>query len=192
MILILDILKRFVLFIKFHLTRISKWIAILFKKNRKLKKVSFDYYKSWHSDSSYLIVDFKFKNAIYFKVGETKSFNFSIPLILNLQSLQTNNIKVEVYGFLQKKVFVIELNKEIQLNTKSFKTKFENLSPVAIPEQKTKLKIPNFWFALSKPKIKIQSVSVNTNNIKIKIQSVSVNTNNIKIKSNKFKIQEYI
>jgi hypothetical protein len=85
---------------------------------------------------------------------------------------------VEVFGFLQKQIFVIELNKEIQLNTKSFKTKFENLSPIAIPEQKTKVKIPNFWFALNKPKIKIQSVSVNASNITIK--------------SNKFKIQEYI
>jgi hypothetical protein len=178
MILIFDLLKQLVLFIKFHFTRISKWVAILFKKNKKLKKISFDYYKNWHSDSSYLIVDFKFKNAIYFRVGETKSFDFSIPLILNLQSLETNNIMVEVFGFLQKQIFVIELNKEIQLNTKSFKTKFENLSPVAIPEQKTKVKIPNFWFALNKPKIKIQSVSVNASNITIK--------------SNKFKIQEYI
>ena len=178
MILIFDLLKQLVLFIKFHLTRISKWVAILFKKNKKLKKISFDYYKNWHSDSSYLIVDFKFKNAIYFKVGNFKSFDFSIPLILNLRNLQNNNIEIEVYGFLQKQVFVIELNKEIQLDTKSFKTKFENLSPIAITEQKTKVKIQNFWFALIKPKIQIQSVSVNASNITIK--------------SNKFKIQEYI
>jgi len=178
MILIFDTLKKLVLFIIFHFTRISKWVAILFKKNRKLKKLSFDYYKNWHSDNSYLIVDFKFKNAIYFKVGETKSFDFSIPLILNLQNLQTNNIKIEVYGFLQKQVFVIELNKEIQVDTKSFRTKFENLNQVGIPRQKTKVKIANFWFAEGKPKVKIQSVSVDISNTTIKY--------------NKFKIQEYI
>jgi len=178
MILIFETLKKLILFIKFHLTRISKWVAILFKKNRKLKKISFDYYKNWHSDSSYLIVEFKFENAVYFRVGETKSFDFSIPLILNLQNQQRNNIEIEVYGFLQKKVFVIKMNKEIILNTKSFQTKFENLSPVAILEQKTKIKISNIWFNDRKPKVKIQSISVNANNITIK--------------SSKFKIQEYI
>lgn len=178
MILIFDLLKQLVLFIKFHFTRISKWVAILFKKNRKLKKISFDYYKNWHSDNSYVIVDLKFKNAIYFKVGEIKSFDFSIPLIFNLQGIQTNNIKVEVFGFLQKQVFVIELNKEIHLNTKSFRTKFENLNLIEIPRHKAKLKNANFSFAFGKPKVRNHNVSINSNNITIK--------------SNKFKIQEYI
>jgi len=178
MILFFNTLKQLVIFLIFHFTKSSKWFDILFKKNRKLKNLSFDYYKNWHSDNSYLIVDFKFKNAIYFKVGETKSFDFTIPLILNLQNLKTNNIKVEVYGFLQKQVFIVELNKEIELDTKSFRTKLEKLSLIGIPRQKTKIKITNFLFAFVKPNILIQSVSVNSNNITIK--------------SNKFKIQEYI
>ena len=178
MILIFDLIKQLLIFTKFNLTKISKWFGILFKKNRKLKNISLDYYKNWHLDNSYLIVDLKFKNAIYFKVGKIKSFDFSIPLILNLQNLQTKSIKVEVFGFLQKQVYEIELNKEIKLETKSFKTKFENLSLIEIPRNKAKLKIANFWLSLGKTKVRIQSVSVNTNNITIK--------------SNKFKIQEYI
>lgn len=178
MIKIFDIIKQFVELLNFHLILTRKWLAILLKKNRKLKNLSFDYYKNWHSDKCYLIIDFKFKNAIYFKVGETKSFDFSIPLILNLQNLKTNKIMVEVYGFLQKQIFIIELNKEIDFDTKSFKTKLENLSLIGIPRQKTNLKISKFLITFDKPKVMIQSISANSNNISMK--------------SNKFKIQEYI
>lgn len=173
-----DLLKQLISFLKFHFVRIGKWFIILFKKNRRLKKLSFDYYKNWHSDISYLVVDFKFRNAIYFKVGDTRSFDFTKPLILNLQKLKTDNIKVEVFGFLQKQVFIIELNKELQLNSKPFRTAIENISPVEITRQKTKVKIPNLWFAEGKPKITIQSVSFKSKHIAIKY--------------NEFKIQEFL
>lgn len=178
MIIIFDILKQLIAFLKFHFVRIGKWFAILFKRNRKLKKISFDYYKNWHSDNSYLVVDFKFRNAIYFKVGNTKCFDFTKLLILNLQKLNADSIKIEVFGFFQKEAFDIDLNKEIQLNLKPFRTVIENISPVEITRQKTKTKRPNLWFAISKPKVAIQSVSVNSNQISIK--------------SNNFNIQEFI
>jgi hypothetical protein len=123
-------------------------------------------------------VDFKFRNAIYFKIGDTKSFDFTKPLILNLQTLNTDNIKVEVFGFLQKQVFIIELNKEIQLNSKPFRAVIENISPIEITRQKTRTKIPKLWFAFGKPKLTIQNIAVNSNQIEIN--------------HNKFNIQEFI
>lgn len=180
MTIIFDILKQLILFLKFHSIRIGKWFSILFKRNRKLKKLSFDYYKNWHSDNSFLVVDIKFANGIYFKVGDFKSFDFTKLLILNFQNLNTGNIKVEVFGFMQKQVFIIELNKEIQLNTKSFKTVIENISPVEITKQKTrtKTKTPNFWFVEDKPKV--------TN------QNIAVNSSQITINHKKFNTQDYI
>jgi hypothetical protein len=171
-------LQLLIFFLKFHYKRIRKWVAILFKKNRQLERVSFDYYKNWHSECSFLVVDFKFRNAIYFKVGGAKSFDFSIPLILNLQNINTNKIKIEVYGFLQKEILFIELNKEIRLNTNSFKTTIENLRLVELTRQKIKRTKDNIWFANEKPKVDVQCFSVNLNNIKINFS--------------KFKIQEYI
>ena len=178
MILLFNILKQLIAFLKFHSVRIGKWFAILFKRNRQLEKLSFDYYKNWHSDNSYLLVDFKFKNAIYFKVGDFKSFDFTKPLILNLQNSNTDKIKVEVFGFLQKQILVIELNKEIQLNTKPFKTVIENISPIEITRQKTRIKIPNLWFAKGKPKVTVPNIQVHSNQI-------TINTN-------KFNSQEYL
>lgn len=166
------------MFLKFHFIRIGKLLAILFKKNKRLQKLSFDYYKNWHSDDSYLVVDIKFKNAIYFNVDDTKSFDFAIPLILNLQTLKADNIKVEVFGYFQKQVFTIELKKEFKLNSKPFRTAIENIGPVEITQQKTKIKIPNLRFAEGKPKVAIQSFTVKSKHIAIK--------------SNEFKIQEFL
>lgn len=174
----LDLLKQLISFLQFHFIRIRKWFAILFKKNRRLKKLSFEYFKNWHSDISYLVVDFMFINAIYFKIGDTRSFDFTKPLILNVKKLKTDNIKIEVFGFFQKKVFIIELNKEFQLNSKPFRTAIENISLVEITRQKTRVKIPNLWFVFVNPKITFQSVSFNSKHIAIK--------------SNEFKIQEFL
>lgn len=173
-----DKLFQLIGFFKFHFVRIWKSLVVLFKRNRRLEKLSFNYYKNWQADNSYLIVDLEFKNAVYFKIGDFKSFDLTKPLILNLQNVTSNKITIEVFGFLQKQVFIIELNKEIQLISKSFKTTIENISSVSINQQKTKVKITNFLFAKDKPKI---------NN-----QNVFINPNSIKIKSNKFKIQEYL
>lgn len=109
----------------------------------------------------------KFKNAIYYKVNGFKSFDFSKQLILDLQEIKTDNIKVEVLGFLQKQVFIIDPNKEFQLNSHPFRTKIENISPVEITRQKIRTKIPNLWLAIDKPKITIPSITVQSNQIAI-------------------------
>ena len=158
-------------FLKFHFVKIVKLLAILFKKNRRLKKISFDYYKNWHSNNSYLVVDIMFRNAIYFKVGKSKCFDFKKPLILNLQTLNTDNIKIEVFGFFQKQVLTIKPNKEFQLNSKPFRTVIKNISPFEISRQKTRTKISNLWFAKVKPKVNIQGVS-------IKKTQIAINNNN--------------
>lgn len=178
MIILFNIPKQLIAFLKFHSVRIRKWFAILFKRNRRLEKLSFDYYKNWHSDNSFLAVEIKFKNAIYFKVNGFKSFNFNKQLILDLQELKTDVIKVEVFGFLQKQIYIIELNKGFQLNSKSFRTAIENISPVEITQHKTILKTPNLWLAEGKPKITIPNVFINSNKITIKY--------------NKFNTKDYI
>jgi len=113
-------------------------------------------------------VDFKFRNAIFFKVGNTKSFDFTKLLILNLQKLNADSIKIEVFGFFQKDTFIIDLNKEIQLNSKPFRTVIENISPVEITGQKIRTKKTKLWMTRDKIKVANKSVSINTPQIAIK------------------------
>lgn len=185
MTIIFDILKQLISFLKFHFVRIGKWFAILFKRNRQLKKISFDYYKNWHSDNSYLAVEMKFKNAIYFKVNGFKSFDFNKQLIFDLKEIKTNNIKIEVFGFLQKQVSVIEIKKDFQLNSKPFRTSIKNISYVQLLRQKPQIKGLSFRINSNNPYINIQEPRLIT-------QEIAINSKPIRVKFNQFKIQEYL
>lgn len=169
---------QLVFFLKFQLIRIVKWFAILSRRDRKLNKISFDYFKNWHSEKSFLIVELKFENAIYFKVGNLRKFEFSKPLVLNLELVATKTINVEVIGFFQKQVFIIDLKKEIQTNTESFKTTIQNFRTFELPDHKIEL-------SLNQPK-------VNVFKPKISIQEFIIKSSPITINFTKFKSQDFL
>jgi hypothetical protein len=158
---------QLVFFLKFQLIRIVKWFAILLRRDRKLEKISFDYYKNWHSEKSFLVVELKFKNAIYIKVGDLRKFEFSKPLVLNLELVATKTINVEVFGFFQKQVFIIDLKKEIQTNTESFKTTIQNFRTFELEDYKTELSLIKPKLDVFKPKIFIRDVNIKSSPITI-------------------------
>lgn len=164
-------------FLKFHFLKTRKLLFLFLKKNKRLQKITFFYYKNWQGDNSYLFVNFKFENAIYYRFGEYKSFDFDKPFILNLQKIKTDKIILEVFGFRQKQIFEIEIKKEIQLDSKMFETKISNLNLIT-REQRTNLKLADVSFFFSKPHVNIQNKSFKLNPIKLEF--------------NKFIIKEYI
>lgn len=173
-----DRLKRTGPFFKFYFIRTGRWLSILFKRRKKLEKVSFDYYKNWRFDNAYLVIEFKFKNAVWFKIGKFKSFDFSKPIILNLGNITTDTIHFEVFGFFQKQVYVINLNKEAQINTQSFKTKIDNINIVELVQQKTRTRISKIGLHIADPTFVFEKIAVKPQNIQINYKP--------------FKIQDYI
>lgn len=171
-------LNQVIFFLKFQSIIIAKWLTILLKRNKKLKKIGFDYYKNWHSEKSFLIVELKFENAIYFKVGNLRKYEFSKPLVLNLELVATNTINVEVFGFFQKQVLVIDLKKEIQTNTESFKTTIQNFRTFELGDHKTEL-------GLIKPRLSALKPEIFNRNVNINISSITVNFT-------KFKSQNFL
>jgi hypothetical protein len=173
-----DKLKQIGLFVNSQFLKIGNLLTILFKRRRKLEKISFDYYMNWHFDNAYLVVDFKFKNAVGYKVGEFKSFDFSKPIILNLENIQSVTINFEVFGFFQKQVYVINLNRDTRINTQPFKTKIDNINMVKLVQQKTRIRIPKIGLHIADPTFVFEKIAVKTQNIQINYQT--------------FKTQDYI
>ena len=173
-----DKLRKIGLFIRLQLLKIGRLLTILFKRRKKLEKISFDYYKNWHFDNAYLVVDFKFKNAVWFRIGKFKSFDFSKPIILNLENIQSDTINFEVFGFFQKQVYEIDLNRENQINTQPFKTKIDNINTVELAQQKTRTRIPKIGLHIANPTFVFEKIAVKPQNIQINYQT--------------FKSQDYI
>ena len=153
--------------LKFYLTKIGRWIAILFNRRKKIENISFNYYRNWHFDQAYLVVDFKFKNAIWFRIGNIKGYDFTRPLILNLQSIKANSINLEVFGFLQKQVCEINLNKEAKINSASFKTRITNINTINLLKQNAIIQIPQTGLLMKKPILSFEKISIINKNIKV-------------------------
>ena len=164
--------------ILFMAIRIFKWLALFFKKNKNIEKLTFDYFKCWHAENSYLIVHLKVKNAIYFKIDNHRFYDLPKPIILDLEKLDTKEVQIEIFGFRHSKVYTIDIEKEIQLSTKSFNTTIQNISTFKIGPQNMDILIPRLRISKVNPRFKSQNVFVKTNQIQIVF--------------NNFKIQEFI
>lgn len=173
-----DKLKQLVSFLKFHFIRIGKLLAILFKKNKRLQKLSFEYYQNWQFENAYLVVDFNFKNAVWFRIGKFKSFDFSKPIILNLENIQSDTIIFEVFGFFQKQVYEINLNIETRINTQPFKTKIDNINIVELVQQKSRTRMPKIGLHIADPTFVFEKIAVKPQYIQMDFKS--------------FKTQDYI
>lgn len=172
-----DKLKQLGAFLKFHFIRSKKWSSILFKRRKKLEKISFDYYRNWYFNNAYLVIDFRFKNMIWFKIGKFKSFDFSKPIILNLENITTDTINFEVFGFFQKQLYEINLNKEAEMNTIAFKTKIDNIG-FDLTQQKTRTQIPKIGLHISNPIFDFKEILIVPKNLQLNY--------------NPFKIQDYL
>lgn len=173
-----DKLKQIGLFVKSQLLKVGRLLTILFKRRKKLEKISFGYYQKWHFNNAYLFVDFKFKNAVWFRIGNYKSYDFSKQIVLNLENIQTETVLFEVFGFFQKQVYEINLNKETRINTQPFKTKVDNINNVEFVQQKTRTRIPKIGLHIADPTFVFEKIAVKPQNIQINYKP--------------FKIQDYI
>ena len=156
--------------LKFYSLKFGKWILLLFKPNKKLKNISFNYLRNWHVDNAYLIIDFKFKNAIWFKIGKFKSTDFNHPLALNLQVIHSDVLEFEVYGFLQKQTILIQLSKELKINTEVFKTKILTINNITLIPNKTLVKESKVKTKITMSDLRPRKLSIEINHSNFKIQ----------------------
>lgn len=173
-----DKIRQFNSFVKFQFLKFGRWISVLFKRRKSINKIAFEYYKNWQFKNAYLVIDFQFRNAIWYKVGNIKSTDFFHSLILNLENIDAETIDFEVFGFFQKQIYTINLNKVAELNSEPFKTQIHNLSSLDLIKSKILFDLPNFG-------IKNTKTTLNFENIKVETSTSQINYK-------PFKIQEYL
>lgn len=148
---------------------ISRFIIILFRKRKGIELLYLNYSKEYVFDKSFLIINYRFRNAIYYRFGNHFTLEKQIK-IFNLKNFD-NKFSLIVYGFFRKKTFEIQVKPQYTLNHSNFKTSISNL--------KIKTKNPNIA-ELSFP------------NLNFRIQNPEFRPQNIKTKINSFKLNEYI
>lgn len=171
-------LKNLGIIRKFQFQKLGKWFYILFSRKRRLEEITFNYFKNWHFDNAYLVVDIVFKNGIWYKIGGYKSILSNKPIVIDLANIKSDILNIEVYGFFQKKELTINLNKVGKISSESYNIKFSKLSAFNLESIKIKLK-------LLKPELLIKGPNVQLNYLKLNMPKIEIN-------HNLFQIQDYL
>jgi len=153
-------------------------IKFILKRKRNIEKINFNYFKSWHAEQSYLILNIDFNNVIYYKINGIKYFNIKSHIYLNLKKIKTNKLEFEVFGFFQKQIFTVEIDKEIDFNSNQFQAKINQLHFEFIDEYKVI--------------IKNNLINHNSPKVKLNITKTQINTVPFKLNFNTYKIENYL
>lgn len=155
---------------------VGRFLKILFKRNKSIQCIYLDYSDRYLFQSGYVIVNYKFKNALWYKFGKYHTTQPSIK-IFNLNNFD-KEFDLVVYGVFRKKVYRLKFEPQHVLETKTFKTQIEkinrevNLKPIPILNNKT-------------INLKLGIVSLGHRDVSIKL-------NTIKISSTNFNLTDYL
>jgi hypothetical protein len=163
-----DSFKAIFAALKFAIIIIVKFLIILFRSRKGIKLLELDYSKKYLFDKSYLIVSYKFKNALWYDFKNLKQTTNSQKVIFNLQNLKSNKITLIVHGFFQKKFYYINIEPEKILETKSFRTK------IFVFDEKISF-TPEINFSIKEPLITLTRITIPKKKLKIFNKEIKIN-----------------
>ena len=150
-------------FYKFVLVR---FFIILFRKNKKLLLLHLDYENNHLFENSYVVVNYRFRNALYYKFGNHKTLEKQIK-IFNLKNFE-NEFDLIVYGFFRKKRYKLKFEPNLKLNTADFKTSISNITIQLEEKNMLNLSLSSLNLEIKKPNIKHKKISITNRIINIK------------------------
>jgi hypothetical protein len=164
-------LKGFGNYLQFHTKKYRKIFVLLFKWDKNIKPIQLCYFREWRFEKSYLIIDFNFKNAIWYQLKNIKRINCLQPIILNLENIKEKQIEFTVYGFFRQESYLIDIIKSETLITETFKTEIKqinNIQQIAT----------SFKLIIKKPLLEKQIIRLEQNNIETNIKPITLNFKN--------------
>jgi hypothetical protein len=113
---------------KFHfkLVVIARFFKIFFRRNKDIKELFLNYETEHLFDNSYLVINYRFRNALYYQFGDTKTLEKHIK-IFDLKNCD-KEIDFVVHGIFDSIPYKLTFEPQLALENSSFKTSFSNLN----------------------------------------------------------------
>jgi hypothetical protein len=159
-------LKPIAIKIKFAAIVVGKSFKILFRWNKNIQKDYLDYSTKNVFSNSYLVIQYKFKNALWYHFKGIKKTTKNTPLILDTANIDATNITLIVHGLFRKKKYNISVAPIASINTKTFKVKAQHLN------------IEHRFMPM--PKLALQEIEITQPNIAIKHKKINLNHSSFK------------
>lgn len=144
--------------INFILIVVSRFLKILFLRRKSIKLLHLLYAKNYQFDNSYLIILYRFKNALWYDFKGIKKTIEEDIIILNIKTIPKMPIELIVHGFFRKKSFSISVVPENTIESKLFRTELNGLNNVK--KISTSLTLCNSKIAASIPKINLKNTDI--------------------------------
>lgn len=151
---------------KFHFLKvgITRFFTILFRRKKGIELLLLDYAEEHIFEKSYLVINYRFRNAIYYKFGNLKTLEKQIK-IFDSRNFE-KEFHLEVYGFFQKKKYKIRYEPKLMLDDANFKTSLTNLN-LKLEEKPFPKLISLFFSDIKKPIIINNEIEIKQSKIKI-------------------------
>lgn len=117
--------------IKFSLIICLRFLKVLLRKNKAIYLSHLDFARKYHFNSSYLIIRYQFKNALWYNFRGLKKTTDREIIILNFNKITSFPIELVVHGFFRKEKYVIYAMPEKNLHNASFKTTITGIRGVS-------------------------------------------------------------
>jgi hypothetical protein len=147
--------------IRFLLIVCGRFFIILFRSRKDIKLLHLDYAKKYQFDSSYLIIRYRFRNALWYNFKNIKKTTENKIIVLNLKNVPIIPIELTAYGFFRTKTFHISVKPEKTLQNNSFKTAIKGINEIEIYIKPNLLKV-------IKPTPTLLKIKLNNTEIQIK------------------------
>lgn len=166
-------LKYFLEKLYFFKVIIARFFLILFRKGKRIELLYLNFDKEPLFETSYLLINYRFRNAIYYRFGKHKTIEKNIK-IFNIKTFD-NEFDLIVYGFFHKKIYKIQFEPQLTLNNDSFKTAISNLTIKLMEQYVPKMAYASIFLDMEKPNIKAQKIKITNQSIQIKNNSFNQN-----------------
>jgi len=116
--------------IRFLLIVCGRFFIILLRWRKGIKLLHLDYAKKYQFDNSYLLIHYRFRNALWYNFKNIKKTTEKEIIVLNLKNVPKIPIELTVYGFFRSKTFHISVTPESTLQNNSFKIAIKGISEI--------------------------------------------------------------
>lgn len=152
---------------KLHFFKVvtARFLIILFRRKKRIEQLYLNYSTEHIFDNSYIIINYRFRNAIYYRFGKYITLEKQIK-IFDLKNFD-KEFDFVVSGFFRSKTYKLKFDPQLFLNNSSFKTSVSNLNIKLEKRTIPNLAHPNIYSNIKKPKIIIPNIEINHKQITI-------------------------
>jgi hypothetical protein len=138
---------------------------ILFRRNKDIEELFLNYETEHLFDNSYLVINYRFRNALYYQFGATKTLEKHIK-IFDLKNCD-KEMDFVVHGLFDSISYKLIFEPQLTLENSSFKASFSNLNLKLTERTIPKLIHSKVNCHIKTPFIITPRIKINQPNIKI-------------------------